>query len=74
MGYGASQTRIRISEQMWVSNMQDPDRISRRLNSATKIGYNRAARMIEHMEETGVVGPMETNGSRDVLAPPPPDA
>jgi S-DNA-T family DNA segregation ATPase FtsK/SpoIIIE len=38
-----------------------------------KIGYNRAARMIEHMEETGVVGPMETNGSREVLAPPPPD-
>ncbi|MGB5261237.1 MAG: DNA translocase FtsK 4TM domain-containing protein [Gammaproteobacteria bacterium] len=39
-----------------------------------KIGYNRAARMIEHMEETGVVGPMETNGSRQVLAPAPPDA
>jgi S-DNA-T family DNA segregation ATPase FtsK/SpoIIIE len=39
-----------------------------------KIGYNRAARMIEHMEETGVVGPMETNGNRQVLAPPPPDA
>jgi len=39
-----------------------------------KIGYNRAARMIEHMEETGVVGPMNTNGSREVLAPPPPDA
>jgi DNA segregation ATPase FtsK/SpoIIIE-like protein len=26
------------------------------------------------MEETGVVGPMETNGSRQVLAPPPVDA
>jgi len=39
-----------------------------------KIGYNRAARMIEHMEETGVVGPMESNGNRQVLAPPPPDA
>jgi S-DNA-T family DNA segregation ATPase FtsK/SpoIIIE len=39
-----------------------------------KIGYNRAARMIEHMEDTGVVGPMETNGSREVLAPPPHDA
>ena len=38
-----------------------------------KIGYNRAARMIEHMEETGVVGPMETNGSRQVLAPAPPE-
>jgi S-DNA-T family DNA segregation ATPase FtsK/SpoIIIE len=39
-----------------------------------KIGYNRAARMIEHMESTGIVGPMETNGNREVLAPPPPAA
>jgi S-DNA-T family DNA segregation ATPase FtsK/SpoIIIE len=36
-----------------------------------KIGYNRAARMIEEMERTGIVGPAETNGSRQVLAPPP---
>jgi S-DNA-T family DNA segregation ATPase FtsK/SpoIIIE len=39
-----------------------------------KIGYNRAARMIECMEETGIVSPMESNGNRVVLAPPPPDA
>jgi len=39
-----------------------------------KIGYNRAARMIEHMEETGIVTPMENNGNREVLAPPPPEA
>jgi S-DNA-T family DNA segregation ATPase FtsK/SpoIIIE len=38
-----------------------------------KIGYNRAARMIEEMERIGVVGPAETNGNRDVLAPPPVD-
>ena len=37
-----------------------------------KIGYNRAARMLEQMEETGVVGPLQSNGARDVLAPPPP--
>jgi len=37
-----------------------------------KIGYNRAARMIEEMERSGVVGPMESNGGREVLAPPPP--
>ncbi len=38
-----------------------------------KVGYNRAARMIEDMERAGIVGPAETNGSRAVLAPPPPE-
>jgi S-DNA-T family DNA segregation ATPase FtsK/SpoIIIE len=37
-----------------------------------KIGYNRAARMLEQMEESGVVGSLQPNGSREVLAPPPP--
>ncbi len=36
-----------------------------------KIGYNRAARMIEAMEMAGVVTPMNSNGSRDVIAPGP---
>jgi S-DNA-T family DNA segregation ATPase FtsK/SpoIIIE len=38
-----------------------------------RIGYNRAARLVEAMEQTGVVGPMQANGSREVLAPPPPE-
>lgn len=38
-----------------------------------KIGYNRAARMVEAMEEAGLVGPLQPNGSREVLAPPPPE-
>ena len=36
-----------------------------------KIGYNRAARMIETMEAAGVISTMGTNGQREVLAPPP---
>jgi S-DNA-T family DNA segregation ATPase FtsK/SpoIIIE len=43
--------------------------IQRRL----KVGYNRAARMVETMEEAGVVGSLQTNGFREVLAPPPPE-
>ncbi len=37
-----------------------------------RIGYNRAARMIESMEATGVVSEMGNNGSREVIAPSPP--
>ncbi len=37
-----------------------------------RIGYNRAARMIESMELAGVVSEMGSNGAREVIAPPPP--
>ena len=42
--------------------------IQRRL----KIGYNRAARIVEEMEAGGLVGPLEANGNREILAGPPP--
>jgi len=38
-----------------------------------RIGYNRAARIVEQMEEVGLVGPLESNGKREILAPPPPE-
>ena len=37
-----------------------------------RIGYNRAARLIEQMEAEGIVSPPERNGERTVIAPPPP--
>jgi S-DNA-T family DNA segregation ATPase FtsK/SpoIIIE len=38
-----------------------------------RVGYNRSARLVEQMENAGIVGPLEGNGSREVLAPPPPE-
>ena len=38
-----------------------------------KVGYNRAARLVELMEQQGVVSAPEHNGNRTVLAPPPPE-
>ncbi|WP_370467337.1 DNA translocase FtsK [Caballeronia sp. BR00000012568055] len=37
-----------------------------------RIGYNRAARLVEQMEAAGLVSPMGNNGNREVLAPPGP--
>jgi S-DNA-T family DNA segregation ATPase FtsK/SpoIIIE len=34
-----------------------------------KIGYNRAARMVESMESAGLVGPLQPNGTREILVP-----
>lgn len=54
---------VTLTRRASISNLQ------RRL----KIGYNRAARLIEEMEMSGIVSSMESNGSREVLAPPPPE-
>ena len=41
------------------------------LQRRLKIGYNRAASMIEDMESAGVVSAVQSNGTREVLAPEP---
>ena len=37
-----------------------------------RIGYNRAARLLEQMENAGIVSKMQSNGNREILAPSPP--
>ncbi|MEY3096159.1 MAG: hypothetical protein RIR74_1251, partial [Pseudomonadota bacterium] len=34
-----------------------------------RIGYNRAARLLDAMEKAGLVSPMQSNGNRDILVP-----
>lgn len=34
-----------------------------------RIGYNRAARLLEQMENSGIVSPMQANGNREILVP-----
>jgi S-DNA-T family DNA segregation ATPase FtsK/SpoIIIE len=34
-----------------------------------RIGYNRAARIIEDMEKSGLVSPMQSNGNREIISP-----
>ena len=41
------------------------------LQRRMRIGYNRAARIIEDMETSGIVSSMNSAGNRDVLAPEP---
>jgi S-DNA-T family DNA segregation ATPase FtsK/SpoIIIE len=38
-----------------------------------KIGYNRAARLVEAMEAAGLVGPLQSNGGREIYAAAPPE-
>ncbi len=38
-----------------------------------KIGYNRAARLVEAMEAAGLVGPLQSNGNREIYGAAPPE-
>ena len=43
----------------------------RGLLPSSSVAYNRAARLIESMEAAGLVGPLQSNGGREILVPPP---
>ena len=54
-----------------VAFVQDSGRASiSAVQRKLRIGYNRAARLIEQMEEAGVVSAMNSNGTREVLVSP----
>ena len=60
---------IKRADVIIITKKQPEPLLQRRL----RIGYNRAARIVEKMEEIGIVGELESNGKREVLAPPPPE-
>lgn len=50
--------------------MANPERISITfIQRNLRIGYNQAARIIEHFEHHGVVSPMSKSGTRTLLTP-----
>ena len=49
---------------------QDPPAVDFRVQRHLRIGYNRAARLIEQMERSGLVSPMGTNGNRETSPRP----
>ncbi len=49
--------------------LRNPHLSASLLQRRLKIGYNRAARMVESMEQAGLVGPLQTNGTREILVP-----
>lgn len=61
--YDEAVSIVTQSRKASISNLQ------RRLS----VGFNRAASMIDMMEQEGVVSAQESNGARQVLAPPPPE-
>lgn len=70
MAYGDEETDSLYDEAVNIVTSTRKASISH-VQRRLKIGYNRAARLLETMEQAGVVSNMQSNGAREVLAPPP---
>jgi len=52
---------------------RDAQGVDFRRPAAPQIGYNRAARLVEAMEAAGLVGPLQSNGNREIYGAAPPE-
>ncbi len=66
---GGAPRPIRCTTRRWRSCCKQRRASISLVQRHLRIGYNRAARLLEQMERAGLVSPMQANGNRDILVP-----
>jgi S-DNA-T family DNA segregation ATPase FtsK/SpoIIIE len=72
LGYGGGEESNDLYDRAVAIVTRDGKASTSYIQRRLQIGYNRAASLIERMEQEGVVGPANHAGKREILAPPPP--